>query len=744
MTLELADGRGELFQWDTGRRLRVGSGVEQIHYQNRALGGSVDVDVGTDGTAIIPDELLQDCHTLTAYAYVTDDTGAYTMVQVDFAVHKRAKPAGYVYTPTDQMTLQTIQRQIGDLADLTTEAKDTLVAAINEAARTGGGAGSMELRVADGYIQYSTDGGSTWTNLIAVAELKGGKGDSGADGITPTIGDNGNWFLGAEDTGKPSRGAAGAKGDTGATGPAGPAGPAGAPGKDGAGMDITGATIGQIAKITAVDTDGKPTAWGPVDMPSGGGGVTITDDDVTAERAYAAAATPKFVGENRVIPSGNTLKFVAAQDGILSVENASLISYAYVNIALATTNGQPLYSVEPIETGFAISLNPNYTFSTHFANGRFAFPVIIGPGKTYTLRWYGSKSYIYLVKTLDIDMAVGQKLVSTSTENGAHVARFEADAQYAGIRFAIDLDSGQTANITKITLAEGDTPVEYTPSAEARQVSVIAGKSYYLSGVKSKTVSGHGTFYEAPDAVLTVNDMSPTSGGIKTYATDKKFVCFGDSIWTFGASTGGIGTISDYMEQLCGGTWHNIATGGSTMANRPGSYAGDYDAFDFHALADCVASGDFSAPKAAASGLTTNIGNVDAVTWATVDVITIAYGTNDLAFGGTLDNDNNLYDKATVCGALRYGIKTIAAAYPSIKFMVLGILYRNADSVNVKTISEWNEGLRKAAEMMGAEYIPMVGINAGNHGTYLYDGTHPNAAGKEAIAKSVAKHIINI
>jgi hypothetical protein len=139
MTITIADKRRALWQWDTGRRLRVGSDVEQIHYQNRALGCSVDVDVGADGTAIIPDELLQDCHTLTAYVYVTDDTGAYTMVQQDFIVHKRAKPAGYVYTPTDQMTLQTIQRQIGDLADLTTGEKTNLVAAINEAARTGGG-----------------------------------------------------------------------------------------------------------------------------------------------------------------------------------------------------------------------------------------------------------------------------------------------------------------------------------------------------------------------------------------------------------------------------------------------------------------------------------------------------------------------------------------------------------------------------------------------------------------------------
>lgn len=62
----------------------------------------------------------------------------------------------------------------------------------------------------------------------------GKPGATGADGVTPHIGGNGNWYIGSTDTGKPSRGATGAKGDAGATGPAGPAGPAGAPGKDGA------------------------------------------------------------------------------------------------------------------------------------------------------------------------------------------------------------------------------------------------------------------------------------------------------------------------------------------------------------------------------------------------------------------------------------------------------------------------------------------------------------------------------
>ena len=147
MTITLADGRGALWQWDTGRRVKItdGDGVKQIHYQNKCFGRSVDVDVGADGTAIIPDELLQDWHPLTAYAYITDDTGAYTMVQQDFIVHKRAKPAGYVYTPTEHAGFDRLRSEIGNLDDLATEDKSTIVAAINEAARSGGGGTKYQI-----------------------------------------------------------------------------------------------------------------------------------------------------------------------------------------------------------------------------------------------------------------------------------------------------------------------------------------------------------------------------------------------------------------------------------------------------------------------------------------------------------------------------------------------------------------------------------------------------------------------
>jgi len=43
-------------------------------------------------------------------------------------------------------------------------------------------------------------------------DFDGADGQDGADGITPTIGQNGNWYLGDVDTGKPSRGENGTNG----------------------------------------------------------------------------------------------------------------------------------------------------------------------------------------------------------------------------------------------------------------------------------------------------------------------------------------------------------------------------------------------------------------------------------------------------------------------------------------------------------------------------------------------------
>lgn len=256
-----------------------------------------------------------------------------------------------------------IQGQIGNLANLETTSKDNLVAAINEAAQSGGGGGStsIAMRVDGGYIQYSTDDGKTWVNLIAEADLKGDKGDKGADGtdgITPHIGENGNWYIGSTDTGNPSRGATGLQG------------PAGAPGKDGAGMDITGATVGQIAKITAVDSNGKPTSWQAVDMPSGGGGHwetvldTVWQQDVITPTAFDAA-TGIFTCDSGEL---NNLE--------LNTEYAFYSQCTKEGIAYNTIlTGENLLLTKLSDTTFSINVTPPTTFIVE--NAKFSKGAIL-------------------------------------------------------------------------------------------------------------------------------------------------------------------------------------------------------------------------------------------------------------------------------------------------------------------------------------------------------------------------------
>lgn len=101
--------------------------------------------------------------------------------------------------------------------------------------------------------------------------------ESGADGITPHIGANGNWYIGDTDTGIKAQGEKGEKGDPGEKGTTPHIGENGnwwigdtdtgvkAVASGGSGTDIalgiSGATVGQIAKVKAVDASGAPTEW---------------------------------------------------------------------------------------------------------------------------------------------------------------------------------------------------------------------------------------------------------------------------------------------------------------------------------------------------------------------------------------------------------------------------------------------------------------------------------------------------
>lgn len=488
-----------------------------------------------------------------------------------------------------------------------------------------------------------------------------------------------------------------------------------------------GGTSGQVlSKKTDDDYD---VEWKDIESSSTEGDLIFTN-----ETNYSASVDDlEEVGENQYVPVTNSLMFIPSSNGVLKVGSDNLIGEPYS--ASVDKLLKPTVSFEKIQDGYSLSYNEEYTGTKNFQNQRFGFSTSLKTGSTYTISLKNelTSTPIY-VHGCNIKTESGDLL--GTIQDGK--LTFTVSKDYIYIRIPC---TTLPENLTEITLTEGEVALEYGGSAT--EYSVEKDVPLYIKNVKGLNCVGSGKFYASPFAIIELNNMR-THGSAKTYSTDKYYVNMGDSIWTFGTNTGGIGNISDYVENMCGGTWINICTGGTTMANRPGEYAGEYDALDFHALADCVYSGDFSSAKN--SGLTTNLDtNVDSIVWDDVDYITVAYGTNDLAFGAELDNSGNLYDKNTVCGALRYGIERINSKYPNIKFKVCGILYRFSDGISISDIVEWNEGIKKACVSVGAEYVDMsCGINGGNRTSFLYDGTHPNANGKEAIAKALAKTIINI
>ena len=117
----------------------------------------------------------------------------------------------------------------------------------------------------------------------------GGTGQDGKDGITPTIGENGNWYLGDEDTGKPSRGA---------TGPQGADGKDGTNGTDGADGRTPVITASKSGKVTTIKVDGEAVAT----VNDGADGTNGTDGAPGKDGADGAPGKDGTPGKDGLTP----------------------------------------------------------------------------------------------------------------------------------------------------------------------------------------------------------------------------------------------------------------------------------------------------------------------------------------------------------------------------------------------------------------------------------------------------------
>lgn len=130
-------------------------------------------------------------------------------------------------------------------------------------------------------------------------------------------------------------------------------------------LGITGAQVEQIAKITAVDTDGKPTKWEPVDIPSGGTDISL---------GLTAATVGQTVKVKAIDTDGKPTAWEAvdmAAGGELRWHLVAdlTVAEAVTDVVITEdTEGNTILQYEPIAVGIWIHVPADDTQSSNNGN----------------------------------------------------------------------------------------------------------------------------------------------------------------------------------------------------------------------------------------------------------------------------------------------------------------------------------------------------------------------------------------
>lgn len=196
-----------VYQYSYGQILRI-EGMElpdpvEIHFSTRDTGGDSDRRLGTtiDGVTevAIPDKMLENNgatsdYYIYAFVYIADETHGETVRKIYILVNSRPRP-GDLVPPDDPDFAQQLINMVKYKAD-GLEYKNSILRLMSgetELARAtiSGGSGGE-----NGITPHIGENGNWY-----LGEADTGVKASGSDGITPHIGDNGNWYIGETDTG---------------------------------------------------------------------------------------------------------------------------------------------------------------------------------------------------------------------------------------------------------------------------------------------------------------------------------------------------------------------------------------------------------------------------------------------------------------------------------------------------------------------------------------------------------------
>ena len=264
-----------------------------------------------------------------------------------------------------------------------------------------------------------------------------------------------------------------------------------------------------------------------------------------------------------------------------------------------------------------------------------------------------------------------------------------------------------------------------------------------------------------PGLSIGINNIDATSAKLLLPLYGKTVVNLGDSIFGLYHTD----DVSSFIAQRTGATVYNCGFGGTFASSRDG----DFGKFSLHKLVDAIIAEDFSEQDATGlvnpnnSGayrdhIALSLNTLKGIYWDDVDIVTIAYGTNDWYTGKKLiENEEDSDDDAYFNGALRYSINALLTAYPHLKIVLLTPIWRYfidgdnqyVDDSDTHVVTESDLKLTAfvdAVKTLGKEYKILtidnyhkLGINCLNRERYILanDGTHLNILGRELLGNRI-------
>lgn len=324
--------------------------------------------------------------------------------------------------------------------------------------------------------------------------------------------------------------------------------------------------------------------------------------------------------------------------------------------------------------------------------------------------------------------------------------------------------------------ASADTVSESTEVSQTEsQVSsdVVSESSEVSSEIASSEVTSSEVTSSKPSDEIEHNYEKLTS------LNGLNIVNFGDSIFgAFRSTSPERKSISDMLAEKTGATCYNTAIAGTTFA-----YNWFYkDYYSMHSMARYIKNGDFTPMKTAfdenEKETTTStvvpevFGILKDIDWEKIDVITIAYGTNDygsvgVPITGNEDSYKSKYftepheakgqpdacDESTMIKAVRYTISTIHEAYPNIRIVILTPIRRFDKAVDLKndlgyTLSDYVNCIKEISEEMGVACLDMYNDCPIQEDTKdkCFTGSdlvHPNLYGRTVMADYIAENLLD-